>query len=153
MPSVTRRIEFDAGHRLVGHESKCAYLHGHRYAIEVTARASDTDDLGRVIDFGVLKGEIGWWIDDRLDHNMILNPDDPLVPTDVGERVRIFGTRAPFIMPRRWANPTAENIARVIFQESLDILQGYDLTLSKIRVYETPNCYADCTFEDIEADV
>jgi 6-pyruvoyltetrahydropterin/6-carboxytetrahydropterin synthase len=53
--SCTRRIEFDAAHRVMEHESKCKHLHGHRYALEATFVAPDLDTLGRVVEFGVIK--------------------------------------------------------------------------------------------------
>jgi 6-pyruvoyltetrahydropterin/6-carboxytetrahydropterin synthase len=33
---ISRRLEFDSGHRIPNHESQCRHLHGHRYALEVT---------------------------------------------------------------------------------------------------------------------
>ena len=75
-PTITRRLEFDAGHRVFGHESKCATLHGHRYVVEVTAQAAKLDSVGRVIDFSVLKERIGAWLDEKWDHNVIVFEQD-----------------------------------------------------------------------------
>ena len=36
MISITRRLEFDAGHRIPDHRSQCRNLHGHRYVLEIT---------------------------------------------------------------------------------------------------------------------
>lgn len=72
MIKCTRKIEFDAGHRVVGHENKCQFLHGHRYVLEVKAESSVTDNLGMVIDFGHMKSIIQKWIDNNFDHNIIL---------------------------------------------------------------------------------
>ena len=58
MIEITRRLEFDAGHRVLGHEGKCKNLHGHRYSAEITVTAPDLDGLGRVIDFGVIKEKV-----------------------------------------------------------------------------------------------
>ena len=81
MLEITKKIEFDYGHRVLGHEGKCCYLHGHRGVAEVTVCAVDdggVDDLGRVVDFGVVKEVIGGWIDEKWDHNFLLHKDDPL---------------------------------------------------------------------------
>lgn len=74
--TICKRIEWDAAHRVLRHESKCATLHGHRYAAEIACSADALDDLGRVIDFGVIKEVVGKWIDDNWDHNTLLNRDD-----------------------------------------------------------------------------
>ena len=56
MISITRKIEFDAAHRVMEHEHKCKNMHGHRYVLEVEVEMKNKlDDLGRVIDFGLLK--------------------------------------------------------------------------------------------------
>ena len=82
MITVTRRLEWDAMHRIPLHESKCKAFHGHRYVAEITCTAEGLDQLGRVIDFGVIKGIVGRWIDERWDHTAILmrNDPDPAVP-------------------------------------------------------------------------
>ena len=74
--TCTRRLEWDAMHRIPRHESKCAAFHGHRYAAELTCLAP-LDDRGRVIDFGVVKERVGGWIDENWDHTAILQRDDP----------------------------------------------------------------------------
>lgn len=79
MTKITRRFEFDMGHRVHGHESKCAYLHGHRYCVNVTCTAPSLDAIGRVIDFSVIKSAVGTWIDANWDHNVMLHEDDPLL--------------------------------------------------------------------------
>ena len=142
MLTITRRLEFDAGHRLVGHESKCKHLHGHRYVAEVTLRTTaGVDGVGRVLDYGVIKERIGGWIDEHWDHNMILNPADSILK--IASKV-IFAGKAPFIMPPHTANPTAENMVRVLFHVSRDLLADVDgIEVVKMRLYETPNCWAD----------
>ena len=147
MITVTRRLEFDAGHRLVDHGGKCANVHGHRYLAEITCQAkSGLDSIGRVIDFSEIKQKVGQWIDEEWDHNMILNIEDPLLDkmcwatcTDVISRVELFG-RHPYIMP---CNPTAENMARCLFEKACELLQYTGIIVVGIRLYETPNCFAD----------
>ncbi|MGL4226390.1 MAG: 6-pyruvoyl trahydropterin synthase family protein, partial [Rickettsia sp.] len=76
MIKCTRRIEFDAGHRIIGHQNKCQFLHGHRYVLEITIAANETDKLGMVIDFGLIKDLAKKWIDENFDHSLILHQDD-----------------------------------------------------------------------------
>lgn len=153
MITITRIFGFDSGHRVLGHEGKCANLHGHRYTAEVTVTAKDLDKIGRVIDFSVIKRDVGNWIDTYWDHNMILHVKDPLaiihsadghLETNnhtYGTRA-VFGPKDPFIMPDEM-NPTAENMAAVLFHQAQEILKPYDLAVVHVRLYETPNCFAD----------
>ena len=157
MAVITRRLEFDSGHRVLGHEGKCAHLHGHRYAAEISFEAAQLDNLGRVIDYGVIKELIGGWIDKHWDHNLLLNREDPLnqfhksmwPEADVGiSRFRrdIFAGKDPYIMER--GNPTAENIAAELLNHSQLLLKGaghHSIRITNVRIYETPNCWADCT--------
>lgn len=142
MITITRKFTFDAGHRVLGHESKCKHLHGHTYHVELTVKAPELDSLGRVIDFSVLKELVGKWIDDNLDHNMLLHPADPLAPVNLGAGASavVFGSKQPYIMPVN-TNPTAENIAKEIFDISA-ILLPPAITVVSVRVHETPNCSA-----------
>ena len=148
---VTRRFEFDAGHRLLNHEGKCKHLHGHRYVADVTVAATELDSVGRVIDFGSLKQLIGGWIDAQWDHNMILHQDDPLAKmwsglVAVQEQIRsitkpieeIFQGRAPYTMP---FNPTAENIAKCLYKVAIELVKE-PIIVVNVKVWETPNCSA-----------
>lgn len=154
MITCTRVLEFDAGHRIHGHESKCAHLHGHRYKVEITCRqnnAGDLDGLGRVIDFGKIKELVGRWIDTNLDHNLILFDQDPLV--QLGDHLTELHGRPPFLLPY---NPTAENLAQFIRINAATLLAPYWIQVIHVRVYETPNCWADNSetefFERTDAD-
>jgi 6-pyruvoyltetrahydropterin/6-carboxytetrahydropterin synthase len=135
--SCTRKIHFDAAHRIVNHESKCKFVHGHRYVVEVTFEAEELDKLGRVVDFGVIKEKLNGWIDTNWDHNAILWQEDKqlgdLISKETGQKV--------FYLP---VNPTAENIANYLLQTVCPKLFGdSEFKCIKIRVHETPNCYAD----------
>lgn len=154
MHTITRRLEFDAGHRVYQHESKCAHVHGHRYVVEVEA-TNTLDDLGRVIDFSVIKSVFGKWIDDNLDHGMILFKDDPFVsvwqnpvmPTGfvggepIGEPVGggALAGQKYYVMD---ANPTAEHMAEMLFNKAVELLGDTGITITQITVHETPNCRA-----------
>jgi 6-pyruvoyltetrahydropterin/6-carboxytetrahydropterin synthase len=138
MITVTRKLEFDAGHRVMNHESKCATLHGHRYVVEVTATAPELDLIGRVIDFSVLKARIGSWLDHNWDHTTILWDRD-------AETVALVGAcpqfKPPFVAP---FNPTAENMARYLLLHVCPLLMAdTGVEVTKIRMWETPNCYAE----------
>jgi len=137
---ITRKLEFDAGHRIHGHESKCANIHGHRYVVELTVSAQ-LDQIGRVIDFSVLKSVCGKWIDDNLDHGMILYRDDPLVSfwelgfyNDKG-----IDNQKYFLMDD---NPTAENIAKLLYEKFQEMLCSYHIDVVNVLIRETPNCWA-----------
>lgn len=136
----TKRFSFDAAHRVLEHESKCKHLHGHRWDIEVTCQASHLDNLGRVIDFGQLKAVFAKWLDENLDHNIILNREDPLL--NLKEDDEIWMGKKPYILP---FNPTAEHLAMHLFLVGTNLLKPFQVWISRIRVYETPNSYAEFT--------
>ena len=126
---VSREIDFCYGHRLLDYEGKCRHLHGHNGRAVITIEASGLDDRGMVLDFTEIKRVVSEWIDDHLDHRMLLRRDDPLVPLleEAGEPV--------FVME---VNPTAENIARLVYQCAAD--RGFPVV--EVRLWETPRCFA-----------
>src|SRR5277367_6259213 len=109
MYKVTREIEFCYGHRLLNYHGKCRHLHGHNGRAVITLQGRGLDRCGMLVDFGEIKQKVQQWIDDNLDHNLLLCRDDPLLPIlrELGERV--------FAMED---NPTAENIARLIYERA-----------------------------------
>ena len=135
--SCARRLEFDAAHRVLRHESKCAHLHGHRYAVEIVCQAPTLDTVGRVVDFGVVKDRVGTWLDERWDHGTIINrEDDELLSWCVrnGQKRVVLDSE-----------PTAENIAREILLYASREFDGdrAGLSVVAVRVWETPNCWAE----------
>ncbi|MDX2083346.1 MAG: 6-carboxytetrahydropterin synthase [Rickettsiales bacterium] len=137
MITCTRRIEFDAAHRILNHESKCKMLHGHRYALEATFAAKKLDNLGRVIDFGIIREVLGKWIDDNLDHNTILSIKDK----KLGENISNLTGQKIYYMDE---TPTAENIANHIFRDICPkLFAKKNVKCVAIKLYETPNCYSD----------
>lgn len=137
--TCTRRIEFDAAHRVMKHESKCKHLHGHRYAIEATFAASALDALGRVIDFGVIKELLGGWIDEHWDHATILHEKDK----PVGDAIAAQTGQEIFYLP---SNPTVENMVDYLLRTVCPALfAAKNIECVHIRLYETPNCYADAS--------
>ena len=79
MPTVTRKLEWDSGHRVLNHGGKCRHLHGHRYVAEITVEATQLNDLGMVVDFSLIKERVGKWIDENWDHNFLAHPEDPIL--------------------------------------------------------------------------
>lgn len=158
MITVTRKLEFDYGHRVLGHEGKCRHLHGHRGVAEVTVEAPSLDSVGRVIDFGAIKTLVGGWIDRHWDHNFLCHPEDPvavisrcarvdLVPYDpdarpdsITGRLQFFGGKPPYVM--RTGNPTAENMAEELFSVARDLLPEA-MRIVSVVVWETPSCRAE----------
>ena len=135
--SCTRKIEFDAAHRVVGHENKCKYLHGHRYVLEVKFSASNLDKLGRVLDFGEIKDILKSWIDEHFDHTAILSEEDKVL----GESISNYTNQKIYYLK---ANPTAENIAQHLFTEIIpSLFKGKNIQIEGVKLYETPNCYVN----------
>jgi len=141
---ITRRLEFDAGHRIPHHESQCRHLHGHRYAIEVTVSGDvivdDRDpEQGMVADFGGIKALIQHHIVAPWDHAFLAYSRDRAVldflATLPGHRTVTF--EAP---------PTAEHLAATalrILAPAFAAAYGERLHVDQVRIYETPNCWAD----------
>ncbi len=138
MITCTRRLEWDAMHRIPRHESKCRAFHGHRYAAEITCAVDALDPLGRVVDFGVVKERVGGWIDAHWDHTAILLRDDP-------EAAGLAEINARLGRPVYWldAPPTAENIVAELARVAQDLLASTGVTVTHIRLWETPNGAAD----------
>tara|TARA_R110000765_G_scaffold35049_1_gene79117 strand:- start:15 stop:437 length:423 start_codon:yes stop_codon:yes gene_type:complete len=132
--TCTRRVEFDAAHRVMKHESKCRNLHGHRYAVDLTCEGG-LDELGRVIDFSVIKSVFGAWVDTHLDHGTIVNEADQ-------DLINLCRTN-------KWklylldSNPTAEVMSEFLAHKAQVLLKEYGVKVSALRLYETPNCWSD----------
>lgn len=126
---VSKSIDFCYGHRLMNYEGKCRFLHGHNGRVEIELEGEKLDERGMLTDFGDIKRVMKKWIDDNLDHRMILRKDDPAV-----EFIRERGE--PFYTIDE--NPTAENLARLIFEETRR--QGFPVV--RVVLWETPDSFA-----------
>jgi 6-pyruvoyltetrahydropterin/6-carboxytetrahydropterin synthase len=126
---VTKEFHFCYGHRLLDYAGKCRHLHGHNGRAVITLQGDDLDALGMVVDFTEVKRVVGGWIDANLDHRMLLHRDDPVVP-----ELRRQGE--PFVTLD--VNPTAENIARLIYQAA--VKSG--LPVVEVTLWETENSFA-----------
>ncbi len=129
MYKVTRTIEFCYGHRLLNYKGKCRHLHGHNAKAEIELYAETLDSLGMVRDFEVIKRVVQVWIDENLDHKMILCKDDSLIP--VLKELK----EEHFIIDE---NPTAEAISKLIY----DYAASQNLPVSEVRLWETPRSCA-----------
>ena len=129
MFQVTRELRFCYGHRLLNYDGKCRHLHGHNGRAVITLEAVRLDALGMVVDFSAIKRVVSAWIDANLDHRMILHKDDPVLPylQQQGE---------PFFLMD--VNPTAENIAKLIFDFVL--AQGFPVV--EVKLWETDDSFA-----------
>jgi len=130
MYRVTKEIDFCYGHRLLHYDGQCRHLHGHNGRIEITFRSAKLDERGMVIDFDDLKTLVKGWVDEHLDHKMLLSREDVMLPVleEAGEPTYVFE-----------GNPTAENIARVIFEHAKE--SGYPV--EKVRLWETKTSWAE----------
>lgn len=143
MATVTRIFEFDAAHRVMNEKVKCFNLHGHRFKVEATFEYSSKGSLGYAIDFKEIKRIVGAWIDEKLDHACILNPNDEqliMLCRNQDWRLYIMGMRTFGDI-----NPSAENLASELFYtiKQLFAEDKCGVRLVKIRLYETPNCWVE----------
>ena len=126
---VTRRLEFDAGHRIPDHPGKCRHLHGHSVKAAITVAAPALNAQGMVCDFADISGMAARYIDAVLDHNLLLHRDDPLVPAlqQGNERFLLLDE-----------HPTAEYLAQLIFAEVK--AQGFNVI--RVTLWETASASA-----------
>ncbi len=134
---VTREFEFCFGHRLMDYDGKCRNIHGHNSKACITLEGESLDRLGMIVDFVEIKRVVGRWIDETLDHTLLLHKDDPLVKAlqSAGEKV----------LPME-ATPTTENLAKFIFE----YVQGRGLPVVEVTLWETPYSYA--TYRPTQTD-
>lgn len=144
MLTITRKLEFDAGHRIPDHHSQCRNLHGHRYVLHITLEGNPLEmegvsDNGMILDFSEIKRLAEVHLVSHWDHAFLVYEKDVVVrqfldslpnhKTVVFEKV-----------------PTVENMAQVAFDTLKDVYKdffGNALVLKQVRIYETPNCWAD----------
>jgi 6-pyruvoyltetrahydropterin/6-carboxytetrahydropterin synthase len=130
MHGVTVRHNFETGHRLPHLPGKCQSLHGHSWWAEVTVEAPELGN-GMVVEFGPFKQRLRRWIDEHLDHGLMLGPDDPLLP--------LLAPHGKVHQVPGW--PTVENVAALIGQVAGDVLEelsrAYGARVTRVRVSET----------------
>jgi len=129
MYSVVKRIDFCYGHRLLDYDGVCKHPHGHNAVAEIEVQTDALDKRNMVVDFSEIKSVVKGWIDAKIDHQMLLRHDDPLVDPlqALGEPVFVLDS-----------NPTVERIARLIFDET----KRAGFPVVSVRVSETPTSFA-----------
>jgi 6-pyruvoyltetrahydropterin/6-carboxytetrahydropterin synthase len=118
MYEISIQTSFSAAHRLRNYQGDCESLHGHNWKVLVTAQSEKLNDIGLAIDFKTLKKITNEAID-CLDH-AFLNDIEPFCEI----------------------NPSSENIARVLFEKIKTSLAAFDISLSKVSVWESENAWA-----------
>lgn len=153
LASITRKVEFDAGHRIPDHKSKCRNVHGHRYVLEATVtgpirRTPGESDDGMVVDFGDLKQILTTNIADIWDHAFLCYSGDAdlinAISLALGEDHRTVILDVV---------PTVENLAAkafAILAPIIAVTSGDCFKLARVRMYETPNCWADATDQTVK---
>ncbi len=107
---------FAAAHALRNYYGKCENLHGHNYRVQVGMEGAELDEAGMLYDFAKLKGQLRA-TSEYLDHQNL----NELHPFDV-------------------VNPSAENIAKYIYEEMQRELGN--APIAYVRVWETDTSYA-----------
>ena len=150
---ITRRLEFDAGHRIPDHQSQCRHLHGHRYAVEITLSgnvvlASGQSVNGMIMDFSEIKSLAKQHLVDAWDHAFLAYQGDAPV-------VNFLATLSDHKTVLLDVVPTVENLAVIAFAKLRGVYldtYGNHLRLEHLRLYETPNCWADVRHSDFAGD-
>ena len=126
---VSVQVHFCYGHRLLDYDGACAHPHGHNGLVEIELEAEGLDHRGMVFDFGDVKRDVKAWLDETMDHQMILRRDDPLVAwlEEQGEPHMVLDD-----------NPTAENIARAIYEH----VRAAGYPVRSVQLWETPSSHA-----------
>jgi len=124
MYRVSKSVSFCYGHRLINYAGKCQHLHGHNARAVITLESPSLDERGMVEDFSELKRLVWEWLEREIDHTLLLHRDDPVLPVleGAGERVMAID-----------CNPTAENIARMIY----DYVSGKGYPVTEVTLWET----------------
>ncbi len=143
MITATRYHDISCGHRVVGHENKCRFIHGHNHRIFFEC-AGPLDPVGRVIDFGVIKTRLCQWLEDAWDHRLLLWEEDPLLPG-----IAAVSPESVVVVP---FNPTAENLAEYLLRVVGPAqLAGTGVTLLRCIVEETRKCAATAELDHAES--
>lgn len=129
--AISIRHNFETAHRLPHLPGKCISLHGHSWWAEITVTAPQLDS-GLVVQFGLLKRQLRSWIDEHLDHGVLLGPHDPLVPLLRANNCKVYEVPG-------W--PTVENIAALLARVASEALRHIDhapgAEVTRVHVTET----------------
>lgn len=141
--SLIRQLKFCAGHRLLGHEGRCAFFHGHNYRVdlEVASRRGgvEVDAVGRIVDFSVIKQRMQGWLDANWDHAFLIHDRD----ANALAGLRLIEPVKYFLLP---FNPTAENMARYLLETvASHVLADLGIVARRVGVWETDEACAVAT--------
>jgi len=132
--TASRYHDFSTGHRVYGHESKCAHLHGHNYRVHFSIEADDLDSVGRVLDFSVIKDLLCEWLEEHWDHKFLIFQEDPWA-----EQLKAIDPAGTVVVD---FNPTAENMAEYLLEEvGPKQLAGTPARLIEVQIEETRKCW------------
>lgn len=135
MITAERYHDISCGHRVVGHEGKCRFLHGHNYRIHFVVAGEQLDEIGRVLDFSVIKEKLCMWLEEHYDHKFLIWEQDELLP-----QLQVLSGDSLVVVP---FNPTAENIAQHLVEVVGPAqLAGTNTKLILCKVDETAKCAA-----------
>ena len=147
--TITRKGNFDSAHRVLNEKFKCYNVHGHTYLYELTFQFDSMERIGYAIDFKEIKRVASQWIDDLLDHGVLVNPKDSAViicAHDTNSKIWFMSLNGE----SNYCNPTVENIAKEIFLAMKILFSEYkSLKINKVKIYETPNCFTVCKKKSI----
>lgn len=143
MYTIERKFEFECSHRLFELEnSPCAALHGHSYRCRIRVEQKSLNVDGMIFDFTKFK-EFENYVNQNLDHAVILKDNDPFVPS---ENDKIF------IMPKGW-NTTAERIAEFLHNSFIGFLKQENLYyVKRIEVFISETSKNTASFYSILED-
>src|SRR3989338_1034105 len=122
--SVTKTIHFSYGHRLSDYEGECRNFHGHNGKAEIELSSDSLNQFGMVRDFREVNQVMKAWIDQTLDHKLILWKNDPLAEL-------LKQQKEPFYEME--TRPTAEAIAKLIYDVAIS--KGFPAT--RVTLWET----------------
>jgi len=149
MQIITRKGSFDSGHRVMNESMKCFNCHGHLYSYKLSFSFEKSEEIGYAIDFKEIKRVCCQWIDDILDHGMILNPKDFILIkciNDLKNKLWLMSLNGE----NEYCNPSVENIAKEVFLAMEVLISNYPLLkIHKVKIWETPNCSTTCTKKSI----
>lgn len=171
--TVIRSHEICAGHRVVGHESKCRHLHGHNYKFHFKVAPKKTlsegyvksvsgfalegslDDVGRVIDFSVVKTTLCQWLEDNWDHKFLHWEQDSVINSLIVVASTKFAHENNLVTDEDYDpffdslvalpfNPTAENLAAYMVDViGPQVLDQYGVELVECTIEETSKCHVN----------
>lgn len=171
--TVIRSHEICAGHRVVGHESKCRHLHGHNYKFHFKVAPKKTlsegyvksvsgfalegslDDVGRVIDFSVVKTTLCQWLEDNWDHKFLHWEQDSMINSLIVVASTKFARENNLVTDEDYGpflnslvalpfNPTAENLAAYMVDViGPQLLDQYGVELVECTIEETSKCHVN----------